>query len=668
MSKVLPPLLLLPFLLFFSPSDSLLRLLFLLAPFLLYGIFRLGKRFLPPLSGLPPLAAWGLLLLLGTASLTLFHSRFPFLGGDEPHYVLMAQSLVEDGDLDLRNNYSPEKYAPFHPTRLEPHSHAALAELNSRGQTQEKGRGWYPFHSPGAALLLIPGYLLIKGLSPGIFWSVFTLRFSFLLLFLLALLPLFLKRPHLPLRRPLSLALLLSPLLFFSFHLYPEAPGFLLSLYGYLFLFKGGEERDSLWKGAALLALLPLFHTKFLILQAGILLSRFLFPPEKRPLKTLLAPLLLPLGLSVLFNSLYLQALYGSASPTLLYEGVPTLLWLKRLFLGSWVQKAESFFGYWLDQRDGLLLSAPLFFLAFPGFLRLYRREKREALSLLTPLLLYLLYYAFLNVRGAFCPPGRPLLPLLWVPLLFLDERRDSPSFAPLLGLSALFSLSFLLFPPLLYQPTTSGITERAAGLFQLFSNLYVDFPSLLPSFIKIPNWGWLPNILFPLLLLLLALLERRFPGRAVLPFLAALFLASRVIFPLPRVGEPFRLKGYPRVNFSGVSGNLRALSDGKGFFIVDNSYLQGELLFWTFHPLSRLSLTVGNDLSPYTMALSLQGKPLFKGWGSGQTLTLPCKGYRRGSRWFYLLSWRIFPNQGMNLKRDPFILSFQGFQGTQER
>ncbi len=57
MSKVLPPLLLLPFLLFFSPSDSLLRLLFLLAPFLLYGIFRLGKRFLPPLSGLPPLAA-----------------------------------------------------------------------------------------------------------------------------------------------------------------------------------------------------------------------------------------------------------------------------------------------------------------------------------------------------------------------------------------------------------------------------------------------------------------------------------------------------------------------------------------------------------------------------------------------------------------------------------
>ena len=131
MSKVLPPLLLLTFLLFFSPSDSLLRLLFLLAPFLLYGIFRLGKRFLPPLSGLPPLAAWGLLLLLGTASLTLFHYRFPFLGGDEPHYVLMAQSLVEDGDLDLRNNYSPEKYAPFHPTRLEPHSHAALAELNS---------------------------------------------------------------------------------------------------------------------------------------------------------------------------------------------------------------------------------------------------------------------------------------------------------------------------------------------------------------------------------------------------------------------------------------------------------------------------------------------------------------------------------------------------------
>ncbi|HPB56785.1 MAG TPA: hypothetical protein PLB68_12570, partial [Candidatus Aminicenantes bacterium] len=117
MSKALPALLLLPFLLFFSPTDSLLRLLFLLSPLLLYGAYRLGKRLLPSLS---PLALWGLLFLLSAASLTLFHSRFPFLGGDEPHYVLMAQSLVEDGDLDLRNNYSPEKYAPFHPTRLEP--------------------------------------------------------------------------------------------------------------------------------------------------------------------------------------------------------------------------------------------------------------------------------------------------------------------------------------------------------------------------------------------------------------------------------------------------------------------------------------------------------------------------------------------------------------------
>ena len=668
MSKALPALLLLPFLLFFSPTDSLLRLLFLLSPLLLYGAYRLGKRLLPSLS---PLALWGLLFLLSAASLTLFHSRFPFLGGDEPHYVLMAQSLVEDGDLNLRNNYNPKKYAPFHPAPLVPHSHAALAELGSReasGAPLSKSQGWYPFHSPGTALLLAPGYLLIKGLSLGIFWSVFALRFSFLLLFFLALLPLFRRRSPFSLEKPLSPLFLLSPLLFFSFHLYPEAPGFLLSLYGYLYLFKGDQERRSLWKGAVLLALLPLFHTKFLILQGGILLARFLFPPDRRPRISLLPALLLPLSLSILFNSLYLYVLYGSASPTLLYEGVPALLWLKRVFLGSWVQKGESFLGYWLDQRDGLLLASPLFFLTFPGFFRLWKREKREALSLLTPLLLYLLYYALLNARGAFCPPGRPLLPLLWIPLLFLTEKRDSPSFAPLSGLSLLFTLSFLLFPPLLYQPTTSGITERAGGLFQLLSNLYIDFPSLLPSFIKVPNWGWLPNLLFPLFLIFLALLERRFPRRVVLPFLAALFLASRVVFPLPRVGEPLRLKGYPRVNFTGVSGNLRPLSDGKGFFIVDNSYLEGELLFWTYHPLSRLSLNVGNSVSPYAVALSLQGKHLFNGWGSGETLTLPCKGYRKGSRWFYQLSWRIFPNQGMNLKRDPFILSFQGFQGSQER
>src|SRR6187200_2853743 len=35
--------------------------------------------------------------------------------GDEPHYLLMTQSLLRDGDFDLRNNYEHMDYLEYYP-------------------------------------------------------------------------------------------------------------------------------------------------------------------------------------------------------------------------------------------------------------------------------------------------------------------------------------------------------------------------------------------------------------------------------------------------------------------------------------------------------------------------------------------------------------------------
>ena len=36
---------------------------------------------------------------------------------DEPHYLLITQSLLYDHDLDLRNDYDGDRYSAFYPAK-----------------------------------------------------------------------------------------------------------------------------------------------------------------------------------------------------------------------------------------------------------------------------------------------------------------------------------------------------------------------------------------------------------------------------------------------------------------------------------------------------------------------------------------------------------------------
>src|SRR5262245_9396829 len=69
--------------------------------------------------------------------------------GDEPHYLLMAQSLWQERDLDLRDNYEREDFLDYTPGPLAPHYAAP----------RKDGRP-YPAHSPGLPVLLAPAYAL----------------------------------------------------------------------------------------------------------------------------------------------------------------------------------------------------------------------------------------------------------------------------------------------------------------------------------------------------------------------------------------------------------------------------------------------------------------------------------------------------------------------------
>ena len=84
----------------------------------------------------------------------------PF-SGDEPHYLLITQSLLADGDIDVYNDYRLDRYRALYPGPLENHAFSG-----KEGPDHEYSR-----HLPGTSILVLPSYLagelVAKALAPG---------------------------------------------------------------------------------------------------------------------------------------------------------------------------------------------------------------------------------------------------------------------------------------------------------------------------------------------------------------------------------------------------------------------------------------------------------------------------------------------------------------------
>src|SRR4029077_3326449 len=70
-----------------------------------------------------------------------------FPGGDEPHYLVIAQSLWRDHDLKIENNHARGDYKEYFESNLEPHYQA-------RGTDGEI----YSIHPIGMPVLMAPVY------------------------------------------------------------------------------------------------------------------------------------------------------------------------------------------------------------------------------------------------------------------------------------------------------------------------------------------------------------------------------------------------------------------------------------------------------------------------------------------------------------------------------
>ena len=327
--------------------------------------------------------SWLLLVAAGTlySGVGLRYAAGLQVSGDEPHYLVMAQSLWRDHDLELRDEYDGEEWAEFVPGPLRPHW----------GTPRADGRP-FPAHSPGLPLLLAPVYAAL-GRAGGVL----------LVALLAAAAALVCRRLALQLTgdQAVSLAAWLAaagpPLFFYSFHLYTEAPS-ALAAGGSLALLLGAPGTAGAALAALCAAALPWLHVKMIPAAATLGLIA-LVRLRGRPRAAFLAIA----GVAAASFGLYYASLFGPASPLALYGGVPADA---RVF--SW----RSLPGLFLDRSFGLLEVAPVFLLALAGLPNVVRR--REAwphalvgLAVLAPLLSWHMWW------GGQCPPARFLVPML---------------------------------------------------------------------------------------------------------------------------------------------------------------------------------------------------------------------------------------------------------------
>src|SRR5687767_5289865 len=183
-------------------------------------------------------------------------------GGDEPHYLVITQSLLKDGDLEIGNNHRQRDYASFAPGNLPPH----VQILRRDGRI-------YSIHAPGLPAVVAPAFA-IGGYAGAVLLLLAIAALGSALTWHLA---------WLVTRRADAAwfgwaAVTLSVTwIFHSFTIYPDGPGAVLMLSGAWALLRTDEERRNqassvrpwLWHGAALAAL-PWMHSRFSVLAGGV--------------------------------------------------------------------------------------------------------------------------------------------------------------------------------------------------------------------------------------------------------------------------------------------------------------------------------------------------------------------------------------------------------------
>lgn len=269
--------------------------------------------------------------------------------GDEPHYLVMADSVASDFDLDLHNNYLSD----FDTRRIYgltiPHVY-------------NTPRGWMPYHYPGLSILIAAPFRIagVAGARVALCALTLALPVSLFVWFRERLTAASSGRTDSSRTAAwLTLGLVIcEPILFGSTQIYPDLPGGVVALSLFVYVLLALEGRRPWWAWALFwlaAGCLPWLHAKFaataiLLAFAGAaaIWRQTRGEADQSIPRSLAAAPLFAIGpaLLMIFNARASGSVFGFHRIAELTTDVS--------------RAAEIFLGLHLDQSQGMFLQQPL--------------------------------------------------------------------------------------------------------------------------------------------------------------------------------------------------------------------------------------------------------------------------------------------------------------------
>ena len=429
-----------------------------------------------------PWAAVALFLLLAvvySASIGLRATKASAVTGDEPFYLVTTQSLIEDHDFDLRQQYASESYRSWFDY---------APPLWTQAGPLPDGRVLSP-HDPGLAVYLVPGFALgqIEGAQVQL---LLTAALTFALTFVLVA-----RETGAPrLAWAATLAVGLSATAFvYATEVYPEVPAALCVVACLLLLRASLLDVPRVVAIAVVVTALAWLGVKYAPL--GGLIGLVAFVRAGRHARVWLVVLgCISVGTYVAGH----LAMFGALTPynsNLVYDGASTAEVVERHV--SIAGRAYRLVGLFVDQHFGLGRWAPILLPAVPALPLLLRRGGLGGLALvLVATQVLIATFVAITMMGWWFP-GRTLMtvvPLLAWPLTELLLR--APRWARG-GLGALAVYSALVTAALARAAIAHEVRlavdpfELHAALFRLAAPLFPDYREWTPLASAL-HVGWL--------------------------------------------------------------------------------------------------------------------------------------------------------------------------------
>ncbi|MGE0451494.1 MAG: hypothetical protein AB7Q29_18115 [Vicinamibacterales bacterium] len=388
----------------------------------------------------------------------LYSARTLGVGGDEPHYLVIAQSLIRDGDLAIENNHERGDYREYYGGSLRP-------DYMRRGID---GR-IYSVHAPGLPALLIPAFLVAGARGATVFVAL-TGALAALSIFDIACL-LAGRGVAWVVWAGVSLSV---PFLPHAWLIFPEMPGALIVAWCVLWMVQTGRRGWAVraQRGVAD-ALLPRLHTKIDVFQAlfGLALAAraagvtFVLRPSRaadvaanaadhvaadaadhgaatRARLSAAAAFLVPNAVSGVLWLYSFRVLYGAFNPEAAYGA-----YVAAYVLASNIP--HGLIGLFFDQKFGLLFYAPVYLVAIAGGAVMLRDPalRRLALVLGAVVVVFVGSTARLYMFwGGSSAPARflvPILPCMVPALAWTLTRVRAPALRGLLAAAIGASVAF---------------------------------------------------------------------------------------------------------------------------------------------------------------------------------------------------------------------------------